>query len=159
MIVRDSRFAAFGTDWSSPSLWQNQADPTPSPVVETQTVYPRNFVEQPKTVPIAEAQTEDYSTPSSSGSWLDSILGFAKGFITQPAQGGNVYTPAPAPTAGPSFFSTPAGIVVAITGGVAVLGMTYFLFKPSGAPVAIYSGYGKRRRRRKAALRGRRKVG
>lgn len=161
MIVRDSRFARsrfahFGTDWSSPSLWQNQADPKPSPLVETQTVYPANYVELPKTVPIDEAQTEDYSSPSTSGGgWFDSILGLAKGLFTQPAQGGNAYVPTqPAPSE-PSFFSTPGGIAVAITGGVAVLGMTYFLFKPPSAPVAIYSGYRRSKRRRRKARRSR----
>lgn len=166
MIVRDSQFAAFGTDWSNPSLWQDQTTtPAPSPLVTpepTQVVYPNNYVELPRTVPASEATTEDYSymsqsdTSSGGTGWLDTIFGFAKNFVGQPGQSGaggvapmQITQAAPQP----SFFSTPAGIVVAIAGGAAVLGMMYFLLKPSAAPVAIYSGYSRKRRKARRSPR------
>lgn len=37
----------FGEDWSSPELWKDQVNPAPSPLLDTDTVYPSNFVELP----------------------------------------------------------------------------------------------------------------
>lgn len=37
----------FGTDWSSPELWQDQTNPVPGPALDVDTVYPENFVELP----------------------------------------------------------------------------------------------------------------
>jgi len=153
MIVRDSPLAGFGFEIPTPTY----ATPATAPGTGTVLVdSPKAAVVGSGTVLVPDGYTSDTwgkQLASEEPSFLDQIGNTLKSLFSSPPTAQPLYG---APVAQKTFFQTPAGLAVAVTGGVAVLGMTYFLFKPQkGAPVAIYNGYGRKSRRKRRSKRSR----